>query len=176
MKTSNDSIKPIAGAGQLKEQSSRPGGGSIPTICAMSDEYIEPTREGKRNLLLLIAICILFGAAMRFWLLPAYGEYIASLPKCDQIVWLRATLMVIISTPPLITLWAIPHAIRMVKLNRSPLPNTWVLRRTPIKRGRAVFLRAFALLLISVLALAIPVIGIQFMQSIPFAAALKICD
>jgi hypothetical protein len=98
-----------------------------------------------------------------------------SLPKCDQAALARATLIGIFSTPALIALWAIPRAIRMLKFNQSPLPGAWVLRRTPIRRGRSVRIQAICLLLISVLAFTFPIISIQFTQLNPFADAPKSC-
>ena len=141
----------------------------------MSIEYIEPTREGRRNLVVLIVITVIAGATIKLWLLPALFSHIDSLPKCDQIRWLRVCLIGISAAPPLITLWSIPYAIRLLKLNQSPLPGSWVFLRTPIKRGLVVRLRAFGLLSASALALAIPVIGVYALRSIPFAAHLKSC-
>jgi hypothetical protein len=141
----------------------------------MTAEYIEPTRESRRNLLLLVVVAIAVGGAIRFWLFPALFAHIGTLPKCGQIKWLRNCLIVVVASPPLYALWAVPHAMRMLKLNQSPLPGTWVFRRTPIARGRVVRLRAFGLLFLSAIAPAFPVFGMHQLQSTPFAFPNKIC-
>jgi hypothetical protein len=141
----------------------------------MSNEFIEPTRESRRNLLLLIAIGIVVGTSFKFWLMPALFAHINSLPLCDRLRWLRACLLGAISTPPLFALWAIPHAIRLLKLNQSPLPGTWVFQRTSIQRGRVVRLRAYFLLVTSVAACAFPVFGLHLLQSTPFSASPNSC-
>jgi hypothetical protein len=141
----------------------------------MSTEYIHPTQEGRRNLVMLVLFSLIAGVAIDFWLLPAFFSYIHSLPKCNQFAWLRGTLLGVIFFPPLLALWAIPHSLKLLKLNQSPLPGAWVLRRTPIKRGRPVRLRAIALLLLSVLALAFPLLGLHLLESTPFSNSHKSC-
>jgi len=142
---------------------------------AMNDQFSEPTRQGRRNLLLMVAIGILVAAALQFWLKPAFFAHLNALPLCDRLKWLRVWLLGAIATPPLFALWGIPQAIRLFKLNQSPLPGTWVFRRTPIKRGRVVRLQAGFLLLFSLLALMFPIVGWRLLQSTSIFAFTHSC-
>ena len=141
----------------------------------MSTEYIHPTQEGRRNLIALILFSLVAAIAIEFWLLPAFFAHLHSLPKCNQWTWLRAILLSVIFFPPLVALWAIPHSLRLLKLNQFPLPGVWVLRLTPIQRGRPVRIRAIALLLLSALALAFPLLGLHLLESTPFSYSRKSC-
>lgn len=142
----------------------------------MNNEYIEPTPEGRRNLLLLTAAAIIVGGAFKLWLTPHFFAYIATLPPCDQLPWLRGCLLAAIATPALFGAWGIPHAIRILKAKQSPLPGTWVFRRRPIKRGRALRIYAAGLILVSLAALAFPLFGMHLLKSTPFAVTPKICS
>jgi hypothetical protein len=141
----------------------------------MNNEFIEPTRESRRNLLLLIAVVAVSGGLIKFWLMPAFFAHIATLPRCDQIVWLRNTVLAVLATPPVMALWSVPHSLRLLKLNQSPLPGTWVFRRTPVRRGRSVRIQACFLLALSVAMLAFPVVGMHLLRSTLFAPSPKIC-
>lgn len=141
----------------------------------MSDDFIDPTPEGRRNLLLLLLLGIVLGGALQFWLKPAFFASLHSLPPCDQLKWLRVCLIAALATPPLLTLWAIPHSLKMLKYKQSPLPGAWVFRRTPVRRGRAVQLQAFFLLLVSAFCLAFPFLGWQVLKSSPIFAPTKVC-
>ena len=141
----------------------------------MSDEFIEPTREIRRKLLLLIALFLLAGATLKFWLMPAFFAHIDSLPRCDQVTWLRATLICLMAIPPLLACWAVPQAISLLKHNQFPLPGTWVFQRTQIKRGRPVLFRAYSLLLLAVISLAFPLASWHLLASTPIFAPAKSC-
>jgi hypothetical protein len=141
----------------------------------MSDEFIEPTRESRRNLLLLAVVGIVVGVSLQFWLKPVFLEHMSSLPLCDRLKWLRACLLGVIATPPLLAFWSIPHAIKLLKLDQSPLPGTWVFQRTPIRRGRVVRLKAYFLLVLSLATLAFPLVGWHLLQSTPIFVPTKSC-
>jgi hypothetical protein len=142
----------------------------------MSDEFIEPTPESRRNLLLLFFAALVVAGALKFWLMPALFSHIAGLPRCEQLRWLRGVLLVAIATPAIFGMWAIPQSLRLFKLNQSPLPGTWVWRRTPVRRGRAVRLRAAYVLVVGLAALAFPILGLHLLQSTPFAAPSVVCS
>ena len=141
----------------------------------MTDKFIEPTREGRRNLLILLTLGILSGAFLQFWLKPAFHAYLNSLPACDQIKLLRVLLLSAICTPPLIAAWSIPHSIRLIQFNQFPLPGTWVMRRTPTRRGAIVRLRAYCLLLLSGIALTVPFVGWRLLEPTHIFAPTKSC-
>jgi len=142
----------------------------------MTNEFIEPTREGRRNLLLIAAVGIIAAGSLQFWLKPLLLAQLASLPLCERLRWLRICLLGAIATPPAFALWAVPHALRLHKFGQSPLPGTWVFRRTPIRRGRIVRLQAAFLLLFSLLALMFPIVGWHMLESTPIFAARPSCS
>ena len=113
----------------------------------MPEEFIEPTREGRRNFILLLSCILVMGAALHFFLAPWFLAFLKTLPLCDQLSWVQGSFLVILLLPVTLALfWAIPHARKLIIFQQSPLPNAWVLRRTPIKRGSKVWWLAFALL------------------------------
>ncbi|WP_455370942.1 hypothetical protein [Petrachloros mirabilis] len=126
----------------------------------MTDEFVEPTREGRRNFIVLLVCLLAFGAALHFVLTPHFLSFLNTLPLCDQLTWLQGSLLVILVVPmSLAVCWAIPHARQLLLHQQSPLPNAWVLRRTPIKRGPRVRWQAYALLAWSALVIIFSVWG-----------------
>lgn len=126
----------------------------------MTEEFIEPTREGRRKFVVLLACLIAFGTALHFLFVPRFLAFLESLPPCDQLPWLERSLLVMLLLPVSLALfWAIPHARRLLKFQRSPLPNAWVLLRTPIRRGTRVRWQAYALLAWSALVIIVSVWG-----------------
>lgn len=126
----------------------------------MADEFIEPTREGRRNFIVLLVCLLAFGAALHFVLAPHFLSFLNTLPLCDQLTWLQGSLLLILVVPvSLAVCWAILHARQLLLHQQSPLPNAWVLRRTPIKRGPKVRWQAYALLAWSALVMICAVWG-----------------
>lgn len=126
----------------------------------MAEEFIEPTREGRRNFVLLLACLIAFGTALHFFFVPRFLAFLESLPPCDQLPWLERSLLAMLLLPVTLALfWAIPHARKLLLFQQSPLPNAWVLLRTPIKRGPRVRWQAYALLAWSALVMICAVWG-----------------
>lgn len=113
----------------------------------MPEEFIEPTREGRRNFILLLVSIVLLGALLHFLLAPRFLAFLNTLPPCDQLPWLQGSLLTILVIPVgLALVWAIPHARQLLRFQQHPLPNAWVLRRTPITRGPKVRRYALGLL------------------------------
>lgn len=138
-------------------------------------EFIEPTREGRRLLLLQIALAIAVGLAMRFWLMPALFAHINSLPRCEQAHWLWWCVVGISVIPVFIAFWSIPVTIRIFRHEQWPLPGAQVFRRTRIQRGWTARLRGFVLLLASLLALSMPLLGLNAARALMPASQLPGC-
>jgi hypothetical protein len=133
----------------------------------MTEDFIDPTPESRRKLLWLIAAVLLLGALATYWLLPWFRMQMQVLPPCEAIRLARWALLVLLLSLPLIAMgWALPLAWRLWTTGQFPPPGTWVVRRTPIRRGRAVRIRAVALVLWSVLSIALAIWGAYTVQSV----------
>ncbi|MEZ5457166.1 MAG: hypothetical protein R3F04_13830 [Lysobacteraceae bacterium] len=133
----------------------------------MTEDFIDPTPESRRKLLWLIAAVLLLGALATYWLLPWFRMQMQVLPPCEAIRLARWALLVLLLSLPLIAMgWALPLAWRLWTTGQFPPPGTWVVRRKPIRRGRAVRIRAVALVLWSVLSIALAIWGAYTVQSV----------
>ncbi len=119
----------------------------------MTDEYIEPTPQGRRNLAGLSMVGVVAALLCRFWLQPTLFRYIQSLPVCDQLPWWRGLLSSILASLLIVAFLCSWHALKLLRCGQSPLPGTWVFRRTRIQRGVAARRRAFLLFFLSALAI-----------------------
>jgi hypothetical protein len=127
-------------------------------------QFIEPTPAGRRKIIAMILGAVVAGLVIKLWLSPAYFGYIRGLPVCNQIPWLRNTLIVAMLGPLVVAAaWAVPTALKLLTHGQWPLPGTLVFVRTPIKRGRAASWRAYGMLAWSAFALMIPIYGWHMM-------------
>jgi len=132
-------------------------------------QFIEPTPAGRRKIVAMILGGMVAALVIKLWLSPAYFAHIRGLPVCDQLPWLRNTLIVGMLLPLVVALaWAIPTALKLLQHGQSPLPGTLVFVRTPIKRGRAVLWRAYGLFAWSVFAAMLPILGCYLLVQTPF--------
>lgn len=132
----------------------------------MTEEFIEPTPQGRRNLLLLLAGLLVFFLSFQKWLAPAYLDYVHSLPPCDQISHLEKFIFFFMCFPTIAGIWGVNHARKVIKFKQIPLPGTWVLNKTPVKRGRAVVVQAYFGLILSIVLGAFPIWGRMFIDSL----------
>ncbi|RDD81974.1 hypothetical protein [Dyella tabacisoli] len=133
----------------------------------MTDEFIEPTPRGRRNLIILFVIGALYATAHRLWLQPALFDYINSLPLCDQLPWWRGLLISVLITLLFVAALSTRCALQIFQHGQWPLPGTWVFRRTKIQRGPVVRSRAYLLLVASALAVACAWFGWQGLSTTP---------
>jgi len=133
-------------------------------------EYLEPTPETRRKALGLIVAGIVVGTLLVFVLRPAFFAFIRQLPECGQARWLFGLLIASVCPLPFVALWAIAHARKLLRFNQSPLPDAWVLRRTPVRRGRPVRLQAYVLIACAAILFFAPLYAWHVMQ--PIVAAL----
>ena len=120
----------------------------------MDPEFIEPTHSSRRNIVVVWVTALIAGVAI----IEARETMLAVLmtrPICEVIVITRAAFAVVLGLLAIAALWLAWIARRGLRLNQWPLPGTWVWRRTPIYRGRAMRWRAYALLSASIAMLVI---------------------
>lgn len=119
-----------------------------------AQDYIEPTPAGRAKLLAGLLLLAVGGTLWHFHAFPALKAHMSSLPTCEQyavmILFMKA---VVLGVAPAVSALGLWMAARMLRLRQFPLPGTWVLRRTPVRRGAMVMLRAYALLVLCVLLL-----------------------
>ena len=140
-----------------------------------SEDFLEPTRESRRNLALIWTLLAAVGALIVWWLKPALLSYVMALPACEQLPWLRAFVVAALVSPLAIAAWAANHARKVLRCGQLPLPGTWVFQRTPILRGRRAQLRAYLLLVAAVGAVAIPALGWPSIRQTPLFVTPSSC-
>lgn len=129
----------------------------------MSEEFLEPTRQGRRNLLLAFAALAIGFLLIQAWAMPAFFDYVNVLPSCERISALEKLTIALLLLPAMAAgAWGIVRARKLIRLEQFPLPGDWVIRRTPIRRGRVVRRNGYALLAISVALLVLPFGGLYF--------------
>ena len=115
-----------------------------------TNEFVETSAKSRRNLLALTIATVLIGAALTFLLRPALFSHIKQLPPCGQAHWAFGLFMGSLGLLPVVGLWGVNYARKLLKYGQFPLPGAWVWRRTPVARGRAVQLRAYGIMFCSV--------------------------
>jgi MFS family permease len=108
-------------------------------------EFIETSPASRRKLLALGLVAVVLGAVWAFLLRPTLFAHIRQLPACDQAHWSVGLLIGALGLLPIAGLSAGIHARKLVKHDQFPPPDAWVWRRTPIRRGRGVRYRAYAI-------------------------------
>jgi hypothetical protein len=142
----------------------------------MSEDLLEPTPRGRRNLILLCIGAVAVAFALKIWLMPTLFGYINSLPVCDQLPWWRAVLISTVALLPLAAVQSTLYARKLIKSGQNPPPGTWVFRRTPIKRGRMVRVQAYAILLAAALMLVLTWYSAHQLKRLPFFVPMKQCE
>ena len=133
----------------------------------MSEEFLEPTGQGKRNLLLAFAVLAIGLLIVQAWAMPTFFDYVNALQQCDRISVLEKTAIALLLFPAVTAgAWGLARARKLIRLEQFPLPGDWVIRRTPIRRGRAVRRKGYALLVLSFALFALPFGGLYFFDSV----------
>ena len=114
----------------------------------MSREYIESTPTMRRRLLVVFVAIAMIAAVLEFWVKPALFEFVNSLPACERLPWWRGLILSALGILPLVAVSQFILARRMLIACQYPLPGSWVFRRTAVKRGRQVQIRAYGLIVI----------------------------
>ena len=134
----------------------------------MVREYLEPTPATRRKLALVVLAGVALGALLEFWLKPAVLHFIDTLPICAQLPWWRGLLVSAICLLPLAALFAFLQAHKLLRFKQWPPPDAWVLRRTPIQRGRVVTVRAYVLLFVGLVIIGVTLYLAWQVTKVPF--------
>ncbi|MEP7044266.1 MAG: hypothetical protein ABI843_14475 [Dokdonella sp.] len=123
-----------------------------------TNEYAEPTPQSRRRFAVqwLVAGAILAVGLVvnHFWF-----AFLKSLPGCDDIPYLRATLLAWLIIPFLLGIYGLRLGRRLLVHQQWPPPDRPLFKRQRISRGRAVRWRAYGILVASVILLATPLWG-----------------
>jgi hypothetical protein len=117
--------------------------------------YIESTPVMRAKLVAFGVAAILVGLAFDLWLKPLL-QWIASLPTCESLPWVRGELLVSIAVCWYIGSVAYQQAKRTWRFQQTPLPDTWVWARTRVRTGASATASAIAFYAVSALFLAGP--------------------
>lgn len=137
---------------------------------AQTAEFIEPTPQGRRALLLRRGLQVA-AAAVGFAAIHLFFRHVRTLPVCESIPWLRGALVVTICLPLAAAVYGAWLARQMLRHGQWPLPGTPVLRRRAVARGRCVRWRAGGLLAASVFNVAIAIAGVYLLARSPIFGA-----
>ena len=111
-----------------------------------SGDFVEPSADARRKLLALYFAAVLVAALLVFFVRPTLLGFIGSLPACERARWSLTLLAALLAPLPFVAAWVALHARRLIAVGQWPLPGAWVWRRTPVRRGRALRVQAYALM------------------------------
>jgi hypothetical protein len=108
-------------------------------------EYVEPTRSGRRLLIVSLLFAVGAAAAAPF-VVVQFRQQLQTMKVCEIIEWLQVLLFgipvgALVMSIPL--LWI---GLRVLQHDRIPLPNSMVWRRTKVIRGSAARWRAWGVI------------------------------
>lgn len=108
-------------------------------------QYIEPTSASRAKLAAVAIAVFAIGLAFERWVSPGL-KWIASLPTCDSLPWVRLELLFGVLICWYIGYAAFKQGRETWRTGQTPLPNTWVWHRTRVRTGGyAKFTAVFAL-------------------------------
>ena len=109
--------------------------------------YLEPTSAMRIKLIAVCLVVICVGLAFDRWVAPLL-RWVASLPTCESLPWVRLELISAVLMCWLIAYMALRQGAATWQSGQTPLPNTWVWSRTRVRTGKfakATALSAFAM-------------------------------
>lgn len=143
---------------------------------AMSPDSIDPTPASRRKLLLLIVAVTAGAALLKFVLMPRLLGHIQTLPLCERLRWLQALLIGLLASTAVAGVHFAWYARRVSRAGQWPLPDAWVWRRTPVRRGSAVRWRVRGMMACAIVAMAMPWVGWQLLSSTPLMTPPPSCQ
>lgn len=127
-------------------------------------EYVESTRGIRVRLLAIwlgaTASVPLLGAATR-----AYNRHVAPLPICEQLPWMRLSVVVVSLLFLLVAGWMASYAWRVRGSGRVPPPGAWVFFRTRVHRGWIATAYAVFIAIASLSAIGLTIYGMAQVSS-----------
>jgi hypothetical protein len=112
--------------------------------------FLEASTSSRRNFLLLVLSLGLGGFVLAQFGEPALYVHLKSLPPCEQVQWLRGLLLGAALLTLLLALLTLAYLRSLHRAGQFPITNRWLLRRTPISRGRSLLVLKWLLALVVV--------------------------
>src|SRR6218665_1018415 len=124
------------------------------------EEFLYPSQKDKEKFRLLKFLFILCGLALfiaqKYWF-----SYIDSLPICERLPYLKASLYVALLIGALIPLWLLRFFMLAIRHQQVPPPGSLIVGRTKLLIGRQAIIRGRSGVALSGLVL-IAAIGFTF--------------
>ena len=133
----------------------------------MSREFIEPTEEGKKTLLIRLVIVFLLICLFEYLWAPLWGDYTSTLPLCEQRQWIKYYMEAFVCIPLIVGIGMIPYARKMVKQDQYPLPGTLVFHRKKIIHGKPVRNRAAIFYCVLFISFLFPFVVVKILDKQP---------
>ena len=129
-------------------------------------EYIEPTKRSKIRIVAGYAIGLLVYLIVR-WAWEPFFSSIESRPLCDQLPWIRGTIVFFIGGALFLAVASMRSAVRVFIQRRHPVMGASVLFRTKVTYGaRAIAFHALptAMFSIAIVALVAFILSIEHVR------------
>ena len=140
----------------------------------METQFVEPSPAGKAFLVTFIAFVILGALSFeRYW--PQLRTYILALPPCQMVPWLYGCLLVLVFMLWIPAAWIAWFSTRAIRSGQMPPPGTWVIHRTPIRRGPAAVIRGRVLLFLAMVLALIPFWFVSILHPLLIPAMERAC-
>jgi hypothetical protein len=101
-------------------------------------EYLDASPSSRRNFLLLVMALGGVGFALAYFVEPALYVHLKLLLPCEQVQWLRGLLLGAALITLLLAIALLAYVRSLRRAAQFPVSDRWLLRRTPISRGRAL--------------------------------------
>ena len=139
-------------------------------------EYVVPSAAARRKAVLLVAGATAVAALIQFVARPRFFAFLSTLPPCEQLPWLQGLLLALLVAVAVLGLWGLWRSRRLLQHQQWPLPDAWLLGRKRIQRGLALKARAYGLVVVSCLCLAMPFMGWSMLDRIGFLSTPARCQ
>ena len=126
-------------------------------------QYIETSLKARLGIVALTIMPFLLDVAFKIWVQPQLN-WIASLPTCESLPWVRLELLVAVAVAWLLGFSVFRVARRIATLGQVPVPGTWVWSRTRVRTGAYPKYLAFALYTLSAVLVVAPVLLVAWSQ------------
>jgi len=127
----------------------------------MADQSIHPTVRSRVKALLSLAVPLGVALALGFGA-NQYAAYVAPLPVCDQLPWVRVAVLLGALSLLAIVAGFLRSGLRIWRSGQSPAPGTAVFFTTKVSTGWWAYANAVSLFLVSALAGAALVAQLRF--------------
>jgi hypothetical protein len=98
------------------------------------NRFIEPTRAMRFKLVTAGLVGLAIGLGLELWGGPRL-TWVAALPPCDALPWIRLELTVGVVICWLVGYVSLKRGVNNWRLDQTPLPDSWVWSRTQVRTG-----------------------------------------